>query len=126
MNNQNQNKPKATNKIETMLTDMPARGARLPGGLALRLTTANGFTVLGCSRIDVAPSETEMVVLKTGVIKVFDPRWLFESDRADLINDTNGQAHYIRRLYWPLEEIKLVHGEYEQAALIGDGEPADA
>ena len=62
-----------------------------------------------------------MVFLKTAVVAVFDPRWLFESDRADLINDTNGQAHYIRRLYWPLEDIKLVHGQYDQPALVGEG-----
>jgi len=79
---------------------------RLLRGLVLGLTTSNGFNVLGCSRVDVAPSDTDMVVLKTAVVAVFDPRWLFESDRADLINGTNGQVHYIRRLYWPLEDIK--------------------
>ena len=88
----------------------------MPGGLAIRVTTGNGFNVLGASRADVDPSDTEMNVIKTAVIKVFDPTWLFEGEK-ELIQ-VGDAVHYIRRLYWPAEALKIVHGTYKQKALM--------
>ena len=99
------------------LRHLPENGRRLRGGLALRLSRGNGVTVLGCSRVRVPPSETEMETVIAAVAEAFEPSviwlaaepekkevaWLPEGEETAVV-----EVHYIWRVYWPEEGLRAV------------------
>lgn len=87
--------------------------------LAARLSRGNGMIVLGCSRIDVAPSLTEMETVATAVRAVFAPAWLWRAKEAER-REIRGEAHYIWRLYWPAETLELIHAPMKQVSWLGE------
>ncbi|MBP7041730.1 MAG: hypothetical protein KBE23_03250 [Chloroflexi bacterium] len=109
------------------LKNLPQNGRRLPGGLALRLTKGNGMNVLGCSRVGVQPSETEMAVIVEAVVEAFGPTavWLASRpERKEVAWLPDGEetavseVHYIWRVYWPEEKMRLAwQPSAEQMAL---------
>jgi len=110
------------------LKNLPANGRRLPGGLALRLTKGNGMNVLGCSRVGVQPSETEMGVIVEAVVEAFGPTavWLASRpERKEVAWLPDGEetavseVHYIWRVYWPEEALRPAWAQgMQQAALL--------
>ena len=110
------------------LKNLPQNGRRLPGGLALRLTKGNGMTVLGCSRVGVQPSETEMETIVEAVVEAFGPTavWLASRpERKEVAYLPDGEetavseVHYIWRVYWPEEALRPAWAQgMQQAALL--------
>ncbi|MBK8987395.1 MAG: hypothetical protein IPM39_15180 [Chloroflexi bacterium] len=97
------------------LQNLPAAGRRLTGGLALRLTKGNGMNVLGCSRVGVQPSETEMDTIVEAVVEAFGPAvvWMATGpERKEVAYLPDGEetavaeVHYIWRVYWPQEALR--------------------
>ena len=119
---------KERSRLVYALKNLPENGRRLPGGLALRITRGNGMAVLGCSRVGVAPSETEMEVIVEAVVEAFGPAavwmsagpekkeqaWLPEGEDTAVV-----EVHFIWRVYWPVEKLQLVwRPSAEQMALL--------
>jgi hypothetical protein len=104
------------NDLPHVLQEMPPDGLRLPNGLALRLTTGNGMAVLGCSRVDVAPSDKEMASVQEAVWQTFKPVILLQADKNEY-RLSGGYEHAIRRLYWLLEAVSVVRTRPVQQAL---------
>jgi hypothetical protein len=98
------------NKLETIISALVpgGEGHRLSGGLGLRLSRGNGMYVLGCSRYDNVPSETEMSTVETAVVSVFAPRFIFRSARPGWAGRGEKQ-HGLWRIYWPQEEIEMTY-----------------
>jgi len=108
---------KERGRLVYALKNLPENGRRLQGGLALRITRGNGMAVLGCSRVRVAPSETEMEVIVEAVVEAFEPSavllaagperkeqaWLPEGEETAVV-----EVHFIWRVYWPEEKMRLV------------------
>ncbi len=97
------------------LKNLPPHGRRLTGGLALRLTRGNGMNVLGCSRVNVPPSETEMETVVEAVAEAFGPAvvWMATGpERKEVAYLPDGaetavaEVHYIWRVYWPQESLR--------------------
>ena len=86
------------------------------------------MAVLGCSRVGVAPSETEMEVIVEAVVEAFGPAavWLAnqpmrkEVARLPEREETAVvEVHYIWRVYWPEDKMRLVwRPSAEQMALL--------
>jgi len=119
---------KERGRLVYTLKNLPENGRRLEGGLALRITRGNGMAVLGCSRVGVAPSETEMEVIVEAVVEAFGPAavwmaagpekkeqaWLPEGEDTAVV-----EVHFIWRVYWPVEKLQLVwRPSAEQMALL--------
>ncbi|MCB8986913.1 MAG: hypothetical protein H6661_04095 [Ardenticatenaceae bacterium] len=119
---------KERSRLVYALKNLPENGRRLPGGLALRITRGNGMAVLGCSRVGVAPSETEMEVIVEAVVEAFEPAavWLANQPvRKEVARLADGdetavvEIHYIWRVYWPEEKMRLAwRPSAEQMALL--------
>ena len=105
------------NDLPHLLQEMPPDGLRLPSGLALRLTTGNGMAVLGCSRVDTAPSDEEMASVQDAVWQIFKPVILLQAEKNEY-RFSGGYEHAIRRLYWPLEAVSVVRVRPVQQVLI--------
>lgn len=103
--------------LPTILRNLPAAGARLPGGLALRISRGNGMVVLGCSRVGVAPSETEMEVVLDAVVSAFAPAVVFQATEPEY-RAVGGYDHYIWRLYWPAERVQVAWQPATQGELL--------
>ena len=93
------------------LENMPDEGLRLENGLALRLTVGNGMMVLGCSRINEAPTDEEMADNQDAVCTLFKPEILLRAD-ATTIRFSGGFEHHIQHLYWPLEKVSVVQTQF--------------
>jgi len=100
-----------------VLNSMPPKGLRLNNGLALHLTSGNGMAVLGCSRIDAAPTDDEMKLVGQAVWKLFTPSILLKDEKIEY-RFNGGCEHHIRRLYWPLENVGVVQTQHHQQALL--------
>ena len=98
------------------LENMRDEGLRLESGLALRLTVGNGMTVLGCSRINAAPTDEEMARIQDAVCFVFKPEVLLQANTTT-IRFSGGYEHHIQHLYWPLEEVSVVKTQLHQQTL---------
>lgn len=107
------------------LQHLPPNGRRLEHGLSLRMSKGNGMNVLGCSRVDVAPSLTEMEVMVTAVKEAFGATVVFVAEKPErreiprlVGEDAILEVHHIWRIYWPVEGVRLVQERPLQAALI--------
>ena len=119
---------KERSRLVYALKNLPENGRRLKGGLALRISRGNGMAVLGCSRVRVAPSETEMEVIVEAVAEAFGPAavWLAAGpERKEVAWLPDGEetavveVHFIWRVYWPEEKMRLVwRPSAEQMALL--------
>jgi hypothetical protein len=110
--------PELTEIVRHLPVNGPGR--RLARGLGLRLSRGNGMMVLGCSRIGVRPSTTEMETVVDAVTAVFQPAAIFQADETERRLVLN-QEHFIWRLYWPVESVSVVWRPAEQLALINEG-----
>lgn len=98
------------------LENIPNEGVRLESGLALRLTVGKGMMVLGCSRINEAPSDEEMAGIQDAVCVLYKPEVLLRA-KTITIRFSGGYEHHIRHLYWPLAEVSVVQAQVYQQAL---------
>jgi hypothetical protein len=105
-------------ELTEVLPDLPPNGPgiRLPRGLGLRLSAGNGMMVLGCSRVGVRPSANEMEAVVAAVTAVFQPTAVFQAEKPEL-RVIGQEEHFIWRLYWPLEGVKLMQQQPVQEAL---------
>ncbi|MCL4872193.1 MAG: hypothetical protein KJ063_24810 [Anaerolineae bacterium] len=95
------------NQLASLLTSLPPDGIRLESGLALRLSKGHGMAVLGVSRLGVSPTDAEMALVYAAIQQAFAPSVLLQADKITLYVNRDGR-HFIRRLYWPLEDISPV------------------
>lgn len=105
---------KENGRLVYALKNLPPNGRRLKGGLALRISQGNGMNVLGCSRVDVEPSLTEIETVITAVEEAFHPAFIFVAEKPvrreipRLVGETAVlEIHYIWRVYWPVEGVQL-------------------
>lgn len=103
--------------LTAVLADLPAEGVRLRGGLALRLTSGNGMTVLGCSRINMPPGDIELSTVIGAVKIVFQPSHLFRERTVQVIEKA-GNSHHIIRIYWPDETLEFLEAPSYQGGLL--------
>ncbi|MCB8942527.1 MAG: hypothetical protein H6658_02005 [Ardenticatenaceae bacterium] len=103
------------NKLVPILKNLKPEGKRLNGGLALRITRGNGMTVLGCSRVEQAPSEIEMKTVMEAVIFLWQPSHIWRGHIS--VSRSGGEEHHIWRLYWPIEKLEEVYAEPVQEEL---------
>lgn len=98
------------NNLITILRNLPREGKRLPNGLALRLSKGNGVFVLGCSRVDVPPSDAEMQIIARAVQEAFMPPLMYKGGRPSVkaVSGQRGRLHHICRLYWLEEDVTVV------------------
>lgn len=108
---------KERGRLVYALKNLPENGRRLRGGLALRISRGNGMNVLGCSRVRVPPSETEMETVVAAVAEAFEPSviwqaagpevkevaWLPEGEETAVV-----EVHYVWRVYWAEERLTAV------------------
>lgn len=108
--------------LPDILRSLPINGPgrRLPRGLGLRLSRGNGMYVLGCSRIGVRPSITEMETVVAALVPVFQPTVVFRAVEAEC-RIVGAEEHFVWRIYWPLEGVSVVWRPAEQLALINEG-----
>jgi hypothetical protein len=98
-------------KLIYILQNLPLRDERLKNGLALWLTRGNGWAVLGCSRVGVSPSESEMDTIQRAVVEAFGPQRIWRGPMPTEPVTYHEVDHYIWRLYWNSERIELVYEE---------------
>jgi hypothetical protein len=93
------------------LKTLPDAGKRLEGGLGLRISRGNGFAVLGASRAGVPPSVKEMEILKDCIVEIWRPSQIWRGRVTSRRRVVDGCLFedFIWRLYWPLEDLELVH-----------------
>ncbi|MCA9935978.1 MAG: hypothetical protein H6662_15690 [Ardenticatenaceae bacterium] len=105
-------------ELTQVVRELPQKKSiRLKGGLALRYSTGMGLAVIACSRVGVAPSETEMKVVAAAVRDVFQPDVLFAEEFIDIVK-TGEYEHHVQRLYWPTRSAQVVWQRPIQAALL--------
>lgn len=110
--------PELTDILRSLPVNGPGR--RLSRGLGLRLSKGGGMFILGCSRIGVRPSTTEMETVVAAVVLVFQPTAVFQANEPEL-RIVQFEEHFIWRIYWPLEGVSVVWRPAEQLALINEG-----
>lgn len=110
--------PELTDYLRNLQPNGP--GVRLSRGLGLRLSRYPGVMVLGCSRIGVRPSTTEMQTVIDALVAVFQPTAVFQADEPEC-RVVGGVEHFVWRIYWPIEGVSVVWRPAEQLALINEG-----
>lgn len=89
----------------------------LSGGLWLRMSSGNGMVVIGCSRVDEPPSETEIKTVVNAVARLFSPVCVLVSE-SPVARRRNGVVWHVVYVVWPRARYRIAWQQMVQGTLM--------